>query len=268
MQRMLASLPGLAVVTCVTLVASIATLHAVISHTLGRQHWLESPSGLVSTLAFGGLLALGLLAVLPLAGFLAGACRLWRAHRLLHGLVRGAVPTRVGGREVWRLSLPGLACFVAGTVRQRIFVSPVTLNLEPQTREAALLHEEAHLRQRAPLRRSLLSLFAATWWFIPAARQLAENESVRLEVEADDDALRSGAGRRPLFDAIVQAATLKVPSGAGLATVAVGPRLERLAGTSAAVPKAGGGLITLVVAAAALSPLIAHFGVLLSVACF
>lgn len=268
MQRILSSLKGLALLTGVTLASSAATLHAVVSHTAGRDHWLESPSGLVSTLAFGGLLALGLLAVLPLTGFLVGACRLLRAHRLLHGLVRGAVPTRVGRREVWRLSLPGLACFAAGTVKQRIFVGGLYLDLEPQTREAALLHEEAHLRQRAPLRRSLLSLFAATWWFIPAARQLAENESVRLEVEADDDALRSGAGRRPLFDAIVQAATVKVPSGAGLATVAVGPRLERLAGSSAAVPKAGGGWITLVVAAAALSPVIAHFGVLLSAACF
>lgn len=267
MQRILASLNGLALLMGVTLGASAATLHAVVSHTVGRDHWLGS-GGAVSTLAFGGLLTLGLLGVMPMVGFLLGAWRLARARRLVTELVRGATPSQVAGRKVWRLSHPGLMCFAAGNIRPRIFVSGATLELEREIREAALLHEEAHLKQHAPLRRALLSLFATTWWFLPGARQAAENESLRLEVEADDDALRRGAGRRSLFDAIVQAATLTPPSAVGLANVAVGPRLERLVGGPMESTQGAGPWTVVVLAVAALSPAIAHLGLLLGLACF
>ncbi|MCC6266720.1 MAG: M56 family metallopeptidase [Dehalococcoidia bacterium] len=267
MQRILSSLTGLVLLMGVTLAASAATLHAVGTHTVGRDHWLGSAE-VVSSIAFGGLATLGLLGLMPMGGFLLGAWRLVRARRLVKELVRGATPSHVGGREVWRLSYPGMACFAAGNIRPRIFVSGSTLGLEAELREAALLHEEAHLKQRAPLRRALLSLFATTWWFLPGARQAAENESLRLEVEADDDALRRGAGRRSLFDAIVQAATVTTPSGVGLANVAVGPRLERLAGGSMESTEGAGLWTAVVLAFAAISPAIAHFGVLLGLACF
>ncbi|MGE3075176.1 MAG: hypothetical protein AB7N24_15585 [Dehalococcoidia bacterium] len=267
MQRILSSLNGLALLAAAGLVASAATLHAVVSHTVGRDHWVGN-AGVASAVAFGALLTLGLLALLPIGGFLLGAWRVVQARQLVKELVHGATPSRVAGREVWQLSYSGMACFAAGNLKPRIFVSGPTLGLEAELREAALLHEEAHLKQRAPLRRALLSLFATTWWFLPGARKAAENECLRLEVEADDEALRRGAGRRSLFDAIVQAATTTTPAGVGLAAVAVGPRLERLAGRSMEAPHDGGFWTWGGLAFAAASPAIAHLGVLLGVACF
>ncbi|MDF9817169.1 M56 family metallopeptidase [Streptomyces sp. SPB162] len=80
--------------------------------------------------------------------------------------------------------------FTYGAGRPRIAISrPLIEELSPDQLGAVLRHEEAHLRRLDPLRRSLLAVAAATFWYVPLIRHWQSVQVMRQELQADRHAL-------------------------------------------------------------------------------
>ncbi len=127
----------------------------------------------------------------------------------------------------------------------------------------AILHESAHQRRHDVLWRIALAALEAALHPLPAGRRLAANIALEWELAADREAIRAGARREHLFEALV-AASIPPSPGAGVALSSVGTmqRLEVLA-TGQGLPRRNhlayiGGYL----AALALVPLAVHLGLL------
>jgi Zn-dependent protease with chaperone function len=85
--------------------------------------------------------------------------------------------------------------FTTGWLRPKIYLSScLPERLSGPELEAVIAHEAAHVRNRDPLRLSVLRFLACTLFWLPAVRQLTEDLADEAEVRADDAAARD----RPL----------------------------------------------------------------------
>ncbi len=110
------------------------------------------------------------------------------AHANLDTSLRRAGLTRGQVRVVDGLPNPA---FTAGFLRPMVFICrtlPETLSTAELT--AVFQHEARHVRQRDPLRLSLLRFLACTLFWIPAFRRLAADVADETEIAADDAAAR------------------------------------------------------------------------------
>ena len=116
---------------------------------------------------------------------------------------RAAREARVApGRVVVVTGLPNPA-FTAGFFRPRIYIaSQISEYLNHDELVAVVAHEQAHLLRRDPLRLFLLRALAATLFWLPAMRRLADDLADEAEILADD-AAASRAGNVPLASAIL-----------------------------------------------------------------
>jgi Zn-dependent protease with chaperone function len=131
----------------------------------------------------------------------------WRSVRRTLGLLVTSAPARGGG--IWAAArAAGLAparvrvatglptpAFTVGWLRPRVYVSPeleTVLSAEELT--AVLAHEAEHVRQRDPLRLSVLRFVSHTLFWLPALRRLADDFADEAEIRADTAA----AAGRPL----------------------------------------------------------------------
>ena len=81
--------------------------------------------------------------------------------------------------------------FTAGWLTPRVFLASSVFDaLSVAEVEAVLRHEAQHVRQRDPLRLSLLRFFACTLFWIPAFRRLSDDMADEAEIRADDAAAR------------------------------------------------------------------------------
>ncbi len=81
--------------------------------------------------------------------------------------------------------------FTAGWFTPRVFLASSVFDaLSVAEVEAVLRHEGQHVRQRDPLRLSLLRFFACTLFWIPAFRRLSDDVADEAEIRADDAAAR------------------------------------------------------------------------------
>lgn len=95
-------------------------------------------------------------------------------------------------RVIDRLPIPA---FTAGWWNPHIFVSSELESALPHDQLVAVLaHEAQHVRNRDPLKLSLLRFVASTLFWIPAFRRLAADVADESEIAADDAA----AGAQPL----------------------------------------------------------------------
>lgn len=109
------------------------------------------------------------------------------------------------GRIVVVTGLPNPA-FTAGFVRPRVYVARhLAEYLQHEELVAVIAHENAHLLRRDPLRLFLLRALAATLFWLPAMRRLAEDLADEAEILADD-AAAARAGNVPLASAILAVA--------------------------------------------------------------
>lgn len=158
----------------------------------------------------------------------------WRAAQ-----AAGLAPDRL--RVVSGLPTPA---FTAGWLSPVVYVARELADgdsprrIPPSELAAVLAHERAHVERRDPLRFSLLRAMAATLFWIPALRGLADDVADEAEVRADD---RAAAATDPLTlaSALVSLAAWRAPGPDGpRADYAVGfvrpdlldRRVRRLAG--------------------------------------
>lgn len=219
-----------------------------------------------------GLLALALIAGLPAIGFFGSLVRAMGAFRGLRTLIESSRPATQDGVSYRIFPGDGVTVFTAGLARPTIFVSEGAEQILPQAHlRAALLHEQGHRVNHDIPWRLLLRAVGRGFAFVPGAARFVDAAMLRSECEADDFALRAGARRKDLFEAIAAAASgPTTPYGtAALADMSLHFRLGRLASTDPDPPlpkHPNGGFLTL--SAATITPvLLAHLISVVALVC-
>jgi len=128
------------------------------------------------------------------------------------------------------ITSPTYVAMTAGFWRPTIVVSDhVVQSLPLDQLEAILLHENAHVLQRDPVRLLLLRLVTAGWQRLVPVRRFITALTVDAEVQADQAAIQVMGSRRPLLAAILQLMNHQpatVESAAGFSVTS--ERIERL----------------------------------------
>lgn len=202
-------------------VVPVVTLHAALRLTTAG----DLPTSSLDP-GFLALVALSALALWPCLGALAALSHWRKTAQLFAPVARQASPVTHFGVSYRRINSPGIVLFTAGWRRPAIYVtSGAESAMSPEMFRAALLHEEAHLRAHDSRWRPLLSALGQSFRPIQALRAYTAGLVAASEFAADDEAIRLGAERSALFDAVV----LSCPMGSSHPALAGGNLAERLA---------------------------------------
>ncbi|MFH8621024.1 M56 family metallopeptidase [Streptomyces vietnamensis] len=155
-------------------------------------------------------------------------------------LARAAARTGLDDRVV-ELDGSQATAFTYGSWRPRIVVSrALVAQLKDGELDAVLEHERTHLGRLDPLRRSLLAVAGATFWYVPLLRHWQSLQVVRQEIAADRRAVES-CGRRAVAGALLAVSRETEPTAAGpVAAMSnpalLGARIAHLEGLQVAEP--------------------------------
>ncbi len=250
----------LALVTLVAalMLAPAAALHPVVSHLYVAG--LENIATELTHLSLLAFFAIALVSVFPAVGFAIAMYRVVSRSAPLRAITSHSQPAQMDGFHYRRLSSDAIVVFTAGILRPATFVSlGAERALGGAKLRAALLHEEAHRRSRDVMWRLLLRAIGRGFAFVPWISEVVESETLRTECEADDYAIRGGARRLDLFDAIVAASNLSAnPLRAGLTDGDTEFRLVRLVHPEVPLPGRPTRHLLALAAAVALPALVAH----------
>ena len=117
---------------------------------------------------------------------------------------------------------------VAGLLRPEVYCGEdVHALLSHREQRAVLLHERCHQRRRDPVRLVLLDAVDQTLGWLPMVRRWTIDQRARIEIRADQHALRGGATRQEIAAALLRLGSSGLAPGAGFAGVTQ-RRLEAL----------------------------------------
>ena len=158
-------------------------------------------------------------------GFLVRLCRLAVESHHLFRLARSGAPAGGSVLIVEGLSTPCMW----GVVRPCIMMPATALGWNATQREAAMLHEEQHIRQHDGWHRIAAAIVRAVFWWNPFVHALCR----RLEIESElccDEAATVPTGRRAYGDMLLRLATTSCfeNAPAWAAANSVRERIERL----------------------------------------
>lgn len=214
-----------------TLVLGAIILPMVTAHTLARAVvFHEHASGVAPFhLELMPLIGLTALSTAPLVGMIQGGVRWLISRRRVRELTRSGSRARLGGIDYLRIPGEQVTLFTAGVRRPMIYATTgAERSLSREAFEAGLLHERAHIRHHDLLWLAMIALAEAGIGMLPSARRALVNLRIEIEWQADQAALRAGAERQGLFDAIVGAAD-GIPGVAALSGAGTVERLRWLA---------------------------------------
>jgi hypothetical protein len=170
-----------------------------------------------------------------LAGFVATGVLVAAEQRALRRLCRAAQTAELFGEPVRVVPSRRLAAFCAGLLRPRVYVTQGLLaELERHQLEAAVRHELAHARARAPLKSLLARLVSRTFFWLPTLRDLEAGFVLSAELAADEAAVQA-TSRRAVAGALTRVLDSSVPA-VGFAGAA-DARIQRLLEPDAAAPR-------------------------------
>lgn len=240
------------------LLAPTLTLHPAVTHLYAAG--LSNLSIELSHPRVFGFVTLALVSGLPAAGFAVSLLRTTQGLGLLRNLRENGSPACLDGLHYRVLPSDATVVFTAGLLRPTVFVTQgAEHSLSKAQLRAALLHEEAHILNRDVLWRLLLRAIGSAFAFLPWVARAVETETLRTECEADEYAIRGGALRHELFEAI--AAATAPPARAVVAGVAGGDielRLTRLVHPETPLPAPPTRSFIALAAGVALPGVIAH----------
>jgi Zn-dependent protease with chaperone function len=155
-----------------------------------------------------------------------------RLRRRVASLSRPAPPDLAAAAEAARLrrrvrviDSPEPFSFAYGAWRPRVVVSQGLLECaSPDELQAVLVHERYHVRNLDPLKVVLTRALAATFFLVPALRELERRYLAGRELAADRRALRV-CGRRPLASALFKVVRGPAWPELGSAAAIGGPEL-------------------------------------------
>lgn len=249
------------------IVAPAAALHPVVAHLYAAGlsnllvEWTHPP--------VLGFAALAVLSVVPTVGFSIAVLRATRGIGHLRTLRRTSRPRSLNDLPYRLLARDQLFVFTAGFIHPTVFVSVgAERTLGEAGLRAALLHEQAHQRSQDIIWRLLLRGVGRAFALVPGISAVIESETLRTECAADDHAIRCGADRLDLFDAIV-AASGSQPSvlAIGLTDANVELRLARLVHPETPLPGRPVRSFVALTAGVALPALTAHAMVIGAAVC-
>lgn len=220
----------------VLLLAPAAALHPVLTHLYAAG--LSSLSIELTHPRLLGLFAVAVVSVLPATRFTVAMVRATRGVAHLRTLTQSSREVRMEEFQYRLLPSCAVMVFTAGVLRPVTFVSTGAEHaLGPGGLRAALLHEQAHQRRLDVMWGLLLHAIGRAFAFMPWTTEIVEAETLRTECEADDYAIRNGARRLDLFEAIVAASDPPgKPLAAGLSDSNVELRLRRLVDPETPLP--------------------------------
>jgi Zn-dependent protease with chaperone function len=248
--------------------AGVLVLPLATMHTLAPLLVRPSDHGVNTITTHPDIAVLVLLVIASMLPVFRVIRLLLHQHRSLSGLAveaaAGAACARDGIRFV-RVPGEAVAVFAAGIRRPAIYVTAGAEQLlAPEALRAALLHEQAHIRRHDVRWLAVVAAIEHAFSVLPWTQTACDAFRLAVERRADEDALRAGAGRLHLFDAIARAAVQPVP-GAGLSAVGVEQRLRWLAegahGTDPDLARPSTSLLGSVVALPATAHLLVWLGV-------
>jgi len=206
----------------VLMLAPVVTVHPAVMHLYAAG--LSNLSIEFDHPRLVGFVMLVGVSALPAAGFLYSLFQTSRRLGDLRTLGRISRPASLDGLDYRVLPSDAIIIFTAGFLWPRVFVSQgAERSFGRAELRAALLHEQAHQRNRDVLWRLLLHAVGRGFAFLPWVARAVETETLRSECEADDYAIRAGSRRRELFDAITAAVA---PPGSPIAAGVAGPNAE------------------------------------------
>ncbi len=205
----------------------LATAHIFMPLLLGDTpvHWMSAP---IAHPALGLVFLLTLLSAAPAIAAARLVRRRGRLHRWIARIEASGESREYRG--IGYTAIPGatVAFFTVGLRRPTIFATQGAEDALPPTAfHAALLHEHAHARGNDTVWLALVALLDASVGWLPWVRGACRTFRLSAERSADECALRDGASREGLFDAIVSAAATGAP-GAALSEAGVVERLQWL----------------------------------------
>jgi Zn-dependent protease with chaperone function len=227
---------SLVTLAVVLMFAPAAALHPVVTHLYAAG--LSNLSIEFTHPNLLGFFIVALVSVLPAAGFTVAIMSATHGATHLRALTRISREAQMEDFQYRLLPLDTVMVFTAGVIRPVTFVSEgAERALGTAGLRAALLHEEAHRRSQDILWRLLLGAVGRGFGFFPWMSEVVESETLRTECAADDYAIREGARRLDLFDAIVAASAPPAsPLVAGLSDAHVELRLMRLVDPETPLP--------------------------------
>lgn len=247
--------------------APLLTLHPALTHL-----YEAGPGGLrreashPQVIAFG---ALAVISILPAAAFLVFLVKAARCQGEFRLLLNSSWPTTLGELHYRVFPSQSITLFTAGAFRSVVFVSSEAERaLSVAELRAALLHEQAHQRNRDVLWGLILRAVGKAFAFLPQAKGLVHRASLHAECQADEFALRGGARPTDLFEAI--AASSAAPTNlasAGIADSAVELRLVRLVHPETPIPGQPTRGFVALTGAIALPAILAHVIAVIAAAC-
>lgn len=257
---------AIAALAAVLLLAPPVALHPVLTHL--------SAAGLSSLLfelshpRLFVLLAIAALSILPALSFTFAIARAARGVPHLRALRKNSRAVRLEEFQYRQLPSAEVVVFTAGVLRPVTFVSTgAEETLGREGLRAALLHEQAHQRRLDVLWRLLLHAIGRAFAFIPWTKAIVEAETLRTECAADDYAIRRGARRIDLFEAIVAASAAPTsPLAAGLNGPHLQLRLTRLVHPETPLPGRPIKSFAALAAAVALPTIMAHLTTIVAAA--
>lgn len=260
-----ASRCALVALVLVLMAAPLATLHPAVTHAYAAG--LSNLSIEITHPRVFGFVLLASITALPTAGFLVSLLGTVKGSGSLRTLVCNSTSSEWDGLQYRVFPDDAVVVFTAGFWRPATFVSTrAEQSLEPAEFRAALLHEQAHQRNNDILWRLLLRAVGNAFPFLPWLRRVIDTEVLRTECEADDYALRGGARRRDLFEAIA-AASSPPATAVGLTDASVELRLVRLVHPETPLPGGPTGSFLALAGVVALPAVVAHIIVLAAAAC-
>lgn len=249
-------------------VGPLLTLHPALIHLSDAsltELWIEASHPQVV-----GFVTLTVMAALPTAGFLTSLVAAAKSRNGMRALLDGSKPAASGDLLYRVVPSDSVFLFTAGLFRPVVFASSEAVRcLSPDELRAALLHERAHQRNRDVLWGLLLRAVSRSFRPLPQVRQLVRVAALRTECAADDHALRGGAKRRDLFEAIAAASpvpALRTPA-TGIGEGDAQLRLVRLVRPETPLPQTPTGGFLALTATMTLPAALAHLIALVAAVC-
>ena len=258
---------ALAMLAVALVLSPLLTLHPAVAHAYQAEL-----TGIVAEAAHPQvvlLFPLAIVSALPALGFVVSLVVTARNHGGLQALLDHSEPTSLGQIQYRLFPSETVLLFTAGLIRPAIFVSSEAMRtLSPAELYAALLHERAHQRNRDVVWRVLLRAVDRAFGFLPQTKRLFQMAALRAECAADEYAIRRGARRTDLFEAIAAASPAPAAAvSAGISDGHVELRLVRLVDPDTPIPgQPTTGFLALAVAVA-LPAVLAHVVAVVAAVC-
>jgi Zn-dependent protease with chaperone function len=158
----------------------------------------------------------------------------WK-HTRLARLRRAARSELSEGRIVWLVPSTRAAAFCAGLIHPQVYLTNgLVAELEPDEIRAVVRHEAAHADAHVPLKALVARLFARTFFWLPALRDLESSYALTAELAADEAAIRA-TSTQAVAAALTRVLDASVPA-VGFANLA-DARIDKLLDPGLAPPR-------------------------------